>query len=113
MERAWEMDKRILRTVLRKRVPTWSSPLPPSTRSPRASSRARQNTSENSAISEILPKMILTSCSVIGGPRSARVDESEAVERVREDEPDELGGEVGRFGRGTWCPNVPRVKFKC
>lgn len=96
-------------TIERKRAPTWSSPLPPSRRSPRASSSAWQNRSENTAISVILPKMSLTSSGVMGGagspaaatrpfvagPRTAEIEESEAVETVREEEPDDDGSECG------------------
>lgn len=52
------------------------------------------NISANKAISVMLLKIILVSSGVIGGP-SEEVDESEDVDTVREEEPDEFGGEAG------------------
>lgn len=60
-----------------------------------------QNKSEKTAISVILPKMSLTSSGDMGGPRSGAMpfgdaEPSEAVETVRDDDPDEFGGDTGR-----------------
>ena len=47
------------------------------------------------ASSEMLPNIILASSGVIGGPRELEaVEESEAVDTVRDEEP-ELGGVIG------------------
>ena len=86
----------LLLTILRKSSPTLSSPTPPSTRDPIASSNWSQNPSEKTASSAILLNMIFTSSSDIGGPNDA-VDESDAVDNVRDDEAEESGGEAGIF----------------
>jgi len=41
----------------------------------------------------------------MGGPREA-VDESDEVERVREEEPEELGGDMGMLLSGTVRPSA-------
>jgi len=86
--------KKMILTIRRNRSPTESSPCPPSITDPRAISSSSVNISANKAISVMLLKIIFVSSGVIGGPSEA-VDESDDVDTVREDDPDEFGGEAG------------------
>lgn len=91
------MDKNSVRpTSLRNNSPTRSGPEPPSTTDPRAVSNSSQNRSEKRASSAILLNIIFASSCVMGGPKD-EVDESDAVECVREEDAEELGGDAGRL----------------
>lgn len=76
------------RTISMKRAPTLSSPSPLGRTLPNAASRRNTNSSENSASSGRLLKIIRASSRVIGGPSNV-VDEPEAVESVRRDDEDD------------------------
>ena len=81
-----------LLTSSRNKAPTWSSPVPPSSTDPSASSKRSTNVSANIASSAMLLNIIRVSSRVMGGPNvDDAVDDSEAVERVRVDESDEGG----------------------
>lgn len=91
-------------TISRNSAPTLSSPLPPSSAPPRASSKRSTKWSENMARSPILPNMMWTSSRVMGGPSCEdAVEESEAVETVLDDE---LEPEPGEKGGGLGVPLV-------
>lgn len=53
----------------------------------------------------MLLNIVFTSSWVIGGP-SDPVDESDAVETVREEDADEFGGDIGILCRGTLWPGT-------
>ena len=62
---------------------------------PRAFSRASVKWSANKASSAMLPKMIFESSRDMGGLAVEPLDESDTVEAVRDEEPDDFGGVVG------------------
>lgn len=83
-------------TISKNNAPTQSSPSPSSKISPNASCRRSVNILENSANSAMFPKIIRTSSFVIGGGQPPEPeDDSEDVEIVRIEEPDDLGGVAG------------------
>ncbi len=95
------------RTISRNSRPTVSSPEPPSSTSPRASSSASENASAKEAKSSTLVKMIFASSTVMAGPHADdddAADESDTVESVRDDEPDEPGGVAGACANGAGWP---------
>lgn len=98
----------MIRTILRNNSPTLSSPTPPGKTFPSASSSCSENMSENRASSVILEKMVLVSSKLIGGPPDEvdPVEESEAVETVRADDPEEFEFEFGGVAgeNGMLCP---------
>ena len=58
----------------------------------------------------MFPKIMRTSSLVIGGPRWDEVeDDSDEVESVRDEDPDDLGGVVGRGSRKG--DDLPRQEY--
>jgi hypothetical protein len=100
-----EMFEKGRLTLRRNNAPTASVPCPPSTTDPSAISISSVNISVNMAISVMLPNIIFASSCVIGGPRE-EADESDDVDCVRDDGPEELGGVAGMFESGTVKPET-------
>jgi len=99
-------------TLRTNNAPTTSVPCPPSTTDPSAISISSVNISVNMAISVMLLNIIFASSAVIGGPREDE-DESDDVDWVREDGPEEFGGVAGMFEIGTVKPEMTSSVQHC
>jgi len=97
-------------TIRRNNAPTVSVPCPPSTADPSAISISSVSISVNKAISVMLPNIIFASSCVIGRPKDA--DESDAVDCVRDEDPEESGGVAG-FESGAVRPEMTFVRRAC